>query len=141
MSSIPTRSVAGIAWRLGLATAVLASACTALNQDPGGVNSATTTYELKVTTIGTGAGNVTWTLPGVTAPTTCNGTCYAAVPMGTALTLTAAPTGTNQFAGWLGPCTPGAGNTCVVTMSASRSISAVFSTSANPPLVVTTIGK
>ena len=83
------------------------------------------TYALTVTKAGTGSGTVT----GVSSPTqtniNCGTTCGPiSYTSGTGVTLTATPAGGSTFTGWSGACT-GTG-TCVVTMSAAKSVTATF---------------
>jgi hypothetical protein len=86
------------------------------------------TWTLSVSVTGTGAGFVTG--PGIACP----GDCSEVYNEGTMLTLNAAPVG-STFAGWSGDCT-GTGS-CALTMSANRSVSAVF-TALLPPILDTT---
>jgi lysyl endopeptidase len=81
-------------------------------------------YALAVTRAGTGLGTVTST----PAAINCGATCGAQVNSGAALTLVAESAPGSTFAGWTGACT-GTG-ACVVTMSAARSVTATFVTSA-----------
>lgn len=106
--------------------------------DPGvGVaNSAVTTEELKVGVVG--GGSVEWTVWGV-AHTCTAGPCFSAVPRENVVSLTALPSGTNAFAGWLGDCT-GTSTTCTLTVRSSRSATAVFSASGQSVLVVSAVG-
>jgi hypothetical protein len=76
---------------------------------------------LTVAVDGQGAGTVT-SAPGGIA---CPGTCQADVDPGTVVTLTASSGPASSFSGWSGACTGGAA-TCVVTMSAARSVTATF---------------
>jgi hypothetical protein len=54
----------------------------------------------------------------------CAPTCSASFPLNTVVTLTALPATGSVFSGWSGACT-GTGS-CVVTMSAARSVAATF---------------
>ena len=92
--------------------------------------SVTATFTLKtnaldVTKAGSGGGDVTSTPAGID----CGSTCGFSFDYGTVVTLTATPVITSTFTGWTGSCT-GAG-TCVVTMSAARSVTATFGLGAN----------
>ncbi|OGG83003.1 hypothetical protein A3I46_01045 [Candidatus Kaiserbacteria bacterium RIFCSPLOWO2_02_FULL_54_13] len=83
------------------------------------------TYALTVTKAGTGSGTVT----GVSSPTqtniNCGTTCGPiSYTSGTGVTLTATPSAGSTCTGWSGACT-GTG-TCVVTMSAAKSVTATF---------------
>jgi hypothetical protein len=54
----------------------------------------------------------------------CPGTCSGSYPEGTAVSLTAKPTGGSSFSGWSGDCT-GTGS-CNLTMSADHAVTATF---------------
>jgi CSLREA domain-containing protein len=71
-----------------------------------------------------GPGTVTSSPAGISCP----GTCSAAYASGTTVTLTAAPASGATFGGWGGDCS-GTGS-CVVTMSAARSVTATFAAAA-----------
>jgi uncharacterized repeat protein (TIGR02543 family) len=79
-----------------------------------------TTYALTVTKSGTGSGTVTSSTGGID----CGATCSATINSGTAVTLTAVAASGSTFGGWSGACT-GTGS-CVVTMTAARSVTATF---------------
>jgi hypothetical protein len=83
--------------------------------------SLSTTYQLSVTTAGTGSGTVTSSPAGIT----CGATCSANFAAGTQVTLTATPGTGSSFGGWSGACS-GTG-TCQVTMDAAKSVNATFS--------------
>ena len=90
---------------------------------------------LTVTETGTGAGTVTDNLGQIDCTTSGGvqtGTCLANYPPGTAVTLTATPSGNSLFAAWGGACT-GSGN-CSLTMSAAQSATASF---VPPPQAIT----
>jgi uncharacterized repeat protein (TIGR02543 family) len=81
------------------------------------------TYTLNVTLSGTGFGSVSSTPSGIN----CGSTCSAGFVSGQQVTLKASATGANQkstFTGWSGACS-GTG-TCIVTMSAAKSVGATF---------------
>ena len=83
-------------------------------------------YNLSVGIIGNGT--VTSSPAGISCPSACN----TGFPIGTQVTLTAAPAGGSSFGGWSGACN-GAGS-CVITMGSAASASATFySASAAPP--------
>jgi hypothetical protein len=63
--------------------------------------------------------------PGISCPSDCSEN----YPLGTTVTLTAAPTGGSTFAGWSGDCT---GATCTLTMNEPHSVAATF----NAPVVL-----
>jgi hypothetical protein len=83
---------------------------------------------LTITTSGTGTGLVTSSPSGIN----CGVTCSATFATGTVVGLTAIPTTGQTFAGWTGACS-GVG-TCTVTMSAVKTVGAIF----NTPVVATT---
>lgn len=70
---------------------------------------------------GTGSGTVTSAPAGID----CGTTCSAVFEPGDEITLTAAASAGSTFMGWSGDCT-GTGATCTLTMSAARSVTAVF---------------
>ena len=75
---------------------------------------------LTVARAGNGTGSVTSAPAGIDCGATCSSTFWQDMTV----TLTAAPSGTDVFAGWSGACT-GAGP-CTVTMSDSKSVTATF---------------
>ena len=87
----------------------------------GGVS---TGYTLAVNKAGTGSGTVAG------GPIDCGAACTAAdLASGTTVTLTATPASGSTFAGWSGACV-GTGS-CVVSMTAARTVTATFDTSGN----------
>ncbi len=78
------------------------------------------TFTLTVTKSGTGNGTITSNPSGITCP----GDCTEVYDAGTAVQLTATPTGGSTFTGWTGACS-GTG-ACNVTMSAARSVTGTF---------------
>jgi uncharacterized repeat protein (TIGR01451 family) len=70
------------------------------------------------------AGSGTGTTSSATSGLTCATNCSTTVAGGTAVTVTAVPTGGSVFTGWLGPCT-GSGS-CAFTVSAPSTITATF---------------
>ena len=74
----------------------------------------------------TGTGTGTITGPGISCP----GDCTETYADGTAVSLSANPTGGSSFAGWSGDCA-GAG-ACNLTMNANKGVSGSFS-AAPPP--------
>jgi endoglucanase len=81
----------------------------------------TTSYALTVAKSGTGSGTVVSSSGGIT----CGSTCSASYANGTVVTLTAAAATGSTWGGWSGACT-GTASTCVLTMSAARSVTAAF---------------
>ena len=78
-------------------------------------------FTLTVSKSGTGSGTVTSSTGGIN----CGSTCSATYTSGTAVTLTASAASGSTFQGWSGACT-GTGS-CVVTMTATRDVTASFS--------------
>lgn len=86
-----------------------------------GADFAVKTFALTVSKLGTGTGSVTSAPAGIS----CGSTCSATYRYGTTVSLTAAPVSNSTFSAWTGACS-GSG-TCNVTMTAARSVSAIFS--------------
>jgi len=82
-------------------------------------NLAAQTNELTVTEVGSGSGTVSGN--GID----CGSTCTAQLNPGTAVTLTASAKSGNAFAGWTG-CDSTSGWTCTLTLTADRTVSAIF---------------
>jgi poly(3-hydroxybutyrate) depolymerase len=80
-----------------------------------------TTYALTVAKTGTGVGTVTSNPAGIN----CGSTCAASYASGTTVTLSAAAASGSTFGGWSNGCT-GTAATCVVSMTAARTVSASF---------------
>ena len=77
---------------------------------------------LAVTFMGAGTGTVTSSPSGLS----CSANCSTSFPSGTLVTLTATPSGTSTFGGWVN-CDPGSsGQTCNVTLTASRIVTVTF---------------
>lgn len=55
----------------------------------------------------------------------CGATCSMTLTTGTPVTLTAVPDAGTRFSGWVG-CDTSDGNTCTVTMTAAKSLTATF---------------
>jgi len=83
------------------------------------------TFPLAVTVTGNG------TVRSQPAGIDCGSTCNAAFAANTSVVLSATPAAGQVLTGWGGACT-GAGQSCSVTMSQARSVSAVFA--ATPPV-------
>src|SRR5262245_14411729 len=79
------------------------------------------TFTLTVTKQGVGLGTVTSSPPGIA----CGATCSFNFTSGTTVTLTATPSAGSTFGGWSGSGCSGTA-TCVVVMSANRSVTATF---------------
>jgi len=77
-------------------------------------------YTLGASVTGTGSGTLRSQPVGVDCPTACS----ARFDAGTLVVVTAYPSNTSTFSGWSGACT-GTGS-CQVTMSADRSVTAMF---------------
>ncbi len=84
----------------------------------------TVTYQLSVSTTGSGSGTVMSSPSGIN----CGGACSMSFNSGTQVTLTAIPASGSAFGGWLGSCT-GTGS-CTVTMDQARSVTATFNATA-----------
>jgi hypothetical protein len=82
---------------------------------------APSTETLAVTNTGTGVGTVS----SVPAGINCGATCTSDFASGASVTLTATAAAGSTFVGWTGENCPGTG-TCVVSMTATRSVSAAF---------------
>jgi hypothetical protein len=80
-----------------------------------------------------GSGSVTSSPAGIN----CGSDCTETYDPGTGVTLTATPQGGSTFAGWGGACT-GSSTTCTLTMNASKSVTATFTT--KPVLTVLPAG-
>ena len=79
---------------------------------------------LTLTFAGNGSGTVTSSPPGLSCASPAP--CLAQVVSGTAVTLTAAPTGTSAFGSWSGCDSPNNTNPCTFTMTANRTVTATF---------------
>lgn len=82
---------------------------------------------LTVTKAGTGEGTVTSSPSGIA----CGTDCEEDFNDGTEVLLTASPASTSTFVGWTGACS-GTG-TCQVSMTEAKTVSATFSSTAQPP--------
>ena len=91
------------------------------------IYSAPAAQTLTVSKTGSGAGTVTSSPAGIT----CGATCSASFTFGISVTLTATPAAGSSFAGWSGSGCSGTG-TCVVAMSAARSVTAQFDSVPTP---------
>ncbi len=94
--------------------------------------SGTASYPLDVGTSGSGTGTVTSNVGGIN----CGATCSATYSSGTLVTLTATASGGSFFNGWSGDCS-GLVNTCIVTMTQARNVTADF----GPPTQLLTVTK
>ena len=83
---------------------------------------------LTVSKAGPGGGTVTG------AGIACGADCAETYPVGTAVTLTAAPDGVSTFLGWSGAC--GGTGTCTVTMDATQNVIAIFGVTTAATLTV-----
>jgi len=84
-------------------------------------------FALTVSLAGTGSGSVTSSPAGID----CGIDCSDAYASGAEVTLSATPATGSTFSGWSGACS-GTGS-CVVTMSATRSVTATFTKESTPP--------
>lgn len=85
-------------------------------------------YALGVTPAGSGSGTVAFSPPRpdcVISAGTANNNCWTLFPRGTAVTLTADPTGGSTFGGWSGVCS-GQALTCAVVLNAEAHATARF---------------
>jgi uncharacterized delta-60 repeat protein len=82
---------------------------------------ASSQYELSVDRIGSGAGTVASSPPGIS----CGLDCTEAYSQGQVVTLTATEDGGSAFSGW-SDCDSANGNTCTMTMTTSKSVFATF---------------
>ena len=85
---------------------------------------------LDVIVTGNGSGSVTSNSGGISC-TNAVTSCSARLPTGTAVLLTAVPSGNSVFAGWSGACTGTDPNTCSVTLNSNQSVTATFNTRAD----------
>ena len=92
---------------------------------PGGT---ATTYQLSVVSGGKGSGTVSSSPAGIS----CGKTCTASFTADATVTLTATASTGYAFDTWVG-CTTSSGTTCAVTMSAAKTVTAVFN---KPPAIV-----
>ncbi len=107
-------------------------ACTVLMNAAKSVNatfntSVAVSYNLTVSKAGTGSGTVSSSPLGIS----CGSTCSALFNDGTSVTLSASANSGSDFIGWSGACTGSGG--CTLSMTANRSVTATFNTSAPPP--------
>ncbi len=79
-------------------------------------------FVLTLTRAGAGSGTVTSLPTGIS----CGTSCSASYTSGTSVTLTAAAASGSSFAGWSGGVCSGTSPSCVVSMSAARSVTATF---------------
>ena len=95
-------------------------------------------FALTVTTAGTGVGTVSGNGIACVRLAGVGNDCTESYPVGTQVTLTAAPLSPDQsiFTGWTGACV-GTNPTCVVTMSAAKAVTATFT---SVKLTVTRLG-
>jgi Divergent InlB B-repeat domain len=69
-----------------------------------------------------------------------SGACSVNLPTGSAITLTAIPVAGATFTGWSGACT-GSAQTCTISMTSAKSVTAAFTTAAPGTLTITVNGK
>jgi Divergent InlB B-repeat domain/WD40-like Beta Propeller Repeat len=110
-----------------------ATTCSLTMDGPRSVTATFTTKPvLTVNKAGSGGGTVTSSPAGID----CGADCSEPYDEGTTVTLTASPDSTSAFGGWSGACA-GTGS-CTVTMNASKSVTATFTT--KPVLTVNKAG-
>jgi Divergent InlB B-repeat domain len=88
-----------------------------------GCPTGTATQNLSVDILSGGADGTIASSP---AGINCGTTCTAAFPTGSTVTLTATPSGTHAFLGWMLGCTSSSGTTCEVTMNSNVIVTASF---------------
>jgi len=88
-----------------------------------------------VSTTVTGSGSVTSSPPGVNCASSGGAACFADFPIGSYVTLTAAPSGGASFSGWGGACS-GTSTTCSLTIGSISEVSAGFSIASTDPVQV-----
>jgi hypothetical protein len=79
---------------------------------------------LTLTFLGNGSGTVTSTPLGLSCTSTA--ACLAQFPVGTAVSLTATPTGSSSFGSWQNCDTAASTNPCSVTLTGNRTVTATF---------------
>jgi len=94
-------------------------------------------FPLELSTAGSGSGSVTETPQGGNICTLGSSDCAPSFDAGTVVTLNAAPDPGSAFTGWSGDCS--GSDTCQLTMSQARSVTATF-TRSNFGLVVSKLG-
>ncbi len=105
---------------------------------------ASTSYQLKVINLGSGAGKVSSTINLATGDIDCGGQCTKALVNGTPVTLTATPSAGSNFGGWGGAACvnktalPG-GSSCTFTLNSDQTVTATFNSnepvSVSPPSI------
>ncbi len=106
----------------------LTASATGLTGATSGAFSVMPSYPLTVNGNGTGSGTVTSNPGGINCSVSngvASGTCSTGFTSGTAVTLTAIPSGGHSFTGWSVDC-GGTGPTCTVLMTQARSVTATF---------------
>lgn len=107
-------------WSGGTCAGLGACAFTVMNDATVNADFQLDNFTLVVSKVGNGTGTVASSPAGIS----CGATCAMSFPFGTMVTLTAAASPDSVFNGWTGACT--GTSTCVVTMSASRMVTAAF---------------
>ena len=110
------------------------------NSDYGGAGfsvSVTSKWPLDVTTVGDGT--VTSSPTGIDCGT-LTADCTNSYANSTSVTLTATPGAGQTFTGWSGGVCSGSSSTCVVSMTAARSVTATFTGNTSYPLMVSVVG-
>jgi alpha-tubulin suppressor-like RCC1 family protein len=106
------------AWNSGTATI---TATDSSGTSPSATLTVPQRFPLAVTRAGAGSGSVSSSPPAID----CGVNCSALLDENTVVTLTATPSSNSIVAGWIG-CDTTTATTCTVTMSAARSVTAVF---------------
>jgi hypothetical protein len=90
---------------------------------------------LFVSRLGSGSGTVTGT--GISCPSDCSESYMS----GTPVALTATPAAGSMFGGFSANCPPGSPNSCVISMTASTTVTATFDTIAPAPTPIAPVKK
>jgi alpha-tubulin suppressor-like RCC1 family protein len=110
----------------GLVTAVGRGTATMTATDPfGNTGSTTLTVRQMLTLAAIRQGDGTGTVTSAPAGINCGPTCSASFVSDSPVTMTAAPGADSIFSGWTG-CDSVSGATCTVSMTASRTVTAIF---------------
>lgn len=114
-------SAGGISSSGAVVTGFMTGSVTCFTSTGGGGGSSPV---LTLTFLGNGSGTVTSSPAGLSCASPSP--CVAQFNTGTAVTLTASPSGTSQFGTWVGCDSPGTTNPCTVTMTSNRTVTVTF---------------